>query len=109
MIRNSRATQFRPGESGNPGGRPKGIARLAREHALQVLVDALDHPNPRVRLTAAVEVLNRGYGKPVAMIADIFDPFEDFTGEELVVAIELFRKEMAASKVQLVECREQPC
>ena len=37
-------TQFKPGQTGNPGGRPKGIAALARQHgeaAIDVLADLL--------------------------------------------------------------------
>ena len=43
----SEQTQFKPGKTGNPGGRPKGIAAKAREHtdkALDVLVAAWKTP-----------------------------------------------------------------
>jgi hypothetical protein len=56
-----------PGQTGNPGGRPKGIAARAREHtdkALETLVAALDDPDRRVAVTAANIILDRGWGKP---------------------------------------------
>jgi hypothetical protein len=48
------------------------IAALARSHsraALQVLVEALDSPDPGERVAAAVALLNAGYGAPVQPIA----------------------------------------
>ena len=62
---------FQPGQSGNPGGRPKASARVrdaAREHteaAIQVLVDiALAGESEAARVAAANAILDRGYGKP---------------------------------------------
>lgn len=70
----SAATQFRPGKSGNPSGRPKHeerhITQLARKHtaeAIAALVKALS--SPRERVSAAAQLLDRGWGKPVTMIA----------------------------------------
>ena len=48
------------------------ISALARSHAhaaLQVLVEALDSPDPGERVAAAVALLNAGYGQPVQPIA----------------------------------------
>jgi len=62
---------FAPGQSGNPGGRPKASAKvrdLAREHterALQVLVEiATEGESEAARVAAANAILDRGYGKP---------------------------------------------
>lgn len=57
---------FKPGQSGNPGGRPKShVVAMARKHtqaAIDALVTALD--NPRERVPAAVALLDRGWGRP---------------------------------------------
>jgi hypothetical protein len=48
------------------------ISALAREHgyaAIDVLVEALDSPNPGERVAAAIALLNAGYGAPVQPIA----------------------------------------
>lgn len=68
-------TAFRPGRSGNPGGRPRkdermrGIEDLARQHseeALLALVDeAKNGKNESARVAAAVAILDRGWGTPV--------------------------------------------
>lgn len=61
---------FSPGVSGNPGGRPRAaldVQALAREHtpkAIATLVKALD--DDRLCVSAAVHLLDRAWGKPVA-------------------------------------------
>jgi hypothetical protein len=62
--------QFAPGQSGNPGGRPKDehrVGELARSYtleAIETLVDLMRHGrDERVRGTAAQALLDRGWGK----------------------------------------------
>jgi hypothetical protein len=62
------AAQFKPGQSGNPGGRPSQTALRAalKPHeatAIQALVDCLSSEDEKVKLAAAREVLDRLYGK----------------------------------------------
>jgi hypothetical protein len=67
---------FKPGVSGNPGGRPKVVGELralAREHtaaALAALVEIVGSKKapPAARVAAANAILDRGYGRPEARI-----------------------------------------
>lgn len=61
---------FRPGQSGNPNGRPKkvqGVQDLARDNgdkALRKLIKLIDSDDDRVALQAATAILDRAVGKP---------------------------------------------
>jgi hypothetical protein len=80
--------------TGNPGGRPKGIAALAREHkdkALSVLVEAMDDDDGRVRIAAAREILDRGFGKSVVMTADVSDKLDDMDDDAIDAALDAIR------------------
>lgn len=63
---------FKPGQSGNPGGRPKAIYNLtaeARRHTIEAVRTLLrlmrNAKSESVRLGAAEAILSRGWGKPI--------------------------------------------
>ena len=75
-----RSGQFAPGQSGNPGGRPKDehrVAELARSYTLEAidtLVELMrDGKDERVRGTAAQALLDRGWGKAVGAEGSYLD------------------------------------
>ena len=71
---------FLPGISGNLGGRPRevgdvrAIARDHTEEAVETLIDLMRHAkSDAARGAAAQALLDRGYGKSVAVSMDIVD------------------------------------
>ena len=79
-----RRGQFRRGQSGNPGGRHKGVievielARIESVACIETLVQIRDDPKvpPIVRLRAAEVLLDRAWGKASAHVT-LDDPRED--------------------------------
>jgi Family of unknown function (DUF5681) len=67
---------WKPGQSGNPGGRPKAIvevAAAAREHtlaAIKILFEIASNvkATDSARVSAAVALLERGWGKAPATV-----------------------------------------
>lgn len=68
-------TAFKPGQSGNPRGRPKKnpevceILKAASSDAAKKLVELSQSDNEKIALAATIEILNRTEGKPRENIA----------------------------------------
>jgi hypothetical protein len=77
-----RGKPFRQGESGNPGGRPKlppeivELRALARRHTTEAVVAIIGVMNNKkapagARVSAASELLDRGWGRATATVENI--------------------------------------
>ena len=67
---------WKPGQSGNPQGRPKGIAAVVKDRVepselVDILLDAARDPRAKVseRIAAVRELADRGWGKAPAFAA----------------------------------------
>ncbi|MBS1035000.1 DUF5681 domain-containing protein [Gluconobacter cerinus] len=83
----SRKGQFKKGQSGNPGGRPKSIKEVkeaAREHTL-LAIERLAHwarsNEPAASVAASNALLDRGWGKAPMK-------FDDDDGGQIRIVIE---------------------
>ena len=99
---------WKPGQSGNPSGRPKGIAKAFREAvkdpaelaALLLEIAQDERQKTSDRIAAMRELLDRGYGKAASFAAiEGADPLEidDITREVAAIFDEMReRREKAA-------------
>lgn len=84
VARASNLRPWKPGQSGNPSGRPKGIAavvkdRVAPEDLVDILVSVANDPRAKAseRIAAVRELADRGWGKAPAFAAiEGADPLE---------------------------------
>ena len=74
MVNRTDKGRFAPGWSGNPTGRPKLPAEMKEmfqakaPEAFKVLCKHLHSTDPRVSVSAATQILDRAYGRPVQSI-----------------------------------------
>lgn len=72
-TKTARGRPFKPGQSGNPSGRPKmpedmrQMLRDAGPELVRKLLEYTEHSNPKIAMWAITEALDRGYGKATQM------------------------------------------
>lgn len=85
-------TWWKPGVSGNPGGRPRVVGELkelARSYTLEAMetlakVMRDDNAPPAARVAAVGHILDRGYGKPTQHISQTVRQVREMTDAELL-------------------------
>jgi hypothetical protein len=97
---------FKPGQSGNPQGRPPAVddvAAICRRYgpeAVERVVAAMRNPDDRIAVPAAFGLLDRGYGRPNVRVETSGSEPEPFTVLHLVAA-----REISAHLRQILEAK----
>lgn len=93
-------TRFKPGESGNPGGKPKASRNRLQGAFLSALADDFDKDG-KAAIVAAREKDPVGYIKAIASLmpkqVEQSQPLDDLTDAELTAGIALLRSRLSGS------------
>lgn len=98
--------QFKPGQSGNPGGRPRKvqeateIAENAIEAAMRKLVALIDSESEKVSLVAAQAIIDRTMGKPKQSVAHTLSDDKDIPELTTAELIGIVRSRTGAASTE---------
>lgn len=81
----SRENQFKPGQSGNPGGRPKGsgIRARLREILDKRLGDTDDDLRSKLILSVLLNAIKHGDPRDLALLAELEDQAGNVAGDQV--------------------------
>lgn len=95
---NLTATRYKPGQSGNPGGKPKGARNRLTVAFLNALADDFEAHGKQAIIDARLED-PMGYVKAIGALmpkqVEQTQPLDDLTDAELVAGIALLRSRLA--------------
>ena len=74
------------------------MAREVAPVAMEKLVLLMNSQSESVAKDAAIHILDRAIGKPIAMTADVTDRLDEFTDDELDAAITSLKDRIGAAK-----------